>query len=85
MLHFVLDEREGLREAVNLDGDLALLSLLIGLAQYHALTQLAELLIQLFEVLCHNLVRGLFHGVHLALPRLQTTESLIWLDNIEDE
>ena len=59
--------------------------ILIGLTQDHALAQLVEPLIQLFEVLSHNLVRGLLHGVHLALPRLQTTESLIWLDNVEDE
>ena len=85
VLHFALNVRERLRKAVDLDDDIALLFFLICLAQDHALTQLAELLIQLFEVLCHNLVCGLLHGVHLTLPRLQTTEFLIWLDNVEDE
>ena len=59
--------------------------ILIGLTQDHALSQLVELLVQLFEVFGHNLVRGLLHGAHLALPRLQVTESLIWLDNVKDE
>ena len=77
--------RLGLGEVVDLDSHLVPLPILIGLIEHHALAQLVELLIEQLEVLGHNLVRGLFHGSHLALPRLQTTERLVWLDNVENE